>query len=105
MNNPIPAVRLAVDCTLSYLGVNKSDWSTAQKVLADMRFLDKLRNYDKDNISEKVLTNIKNHTNNPDFDLARMTRASKAAGGLAKWCVSLRQYAEQCKVVKPLIAQ
>ena len=29
VNNPIPAVRLAVDCTLSYLQVNKNDWPTA----------------------------------------------------------------------------
>ena len=59
-----------------------------------MKFLDKLRSYDRDNISEKVLNNIRNHTNNPEFDVARMTRASKAAGGLAKWSKSMREYAE-----------
>ena len=68
-----------------------------------MKFLDKLKNYDKENISDKVLDKIKVHTNNPEFDVARMTRASKAAGGLAKWCMSMRQYAEAIKVVKPLL--
>ena len=34
-----------------------------------------------------------------------MTKASKAAGGLAKWCKSIREYAESLLIVKPLLAQ
>ena len=55
-----------------------------------MKFLDRLKSYDKENISDKILEKIKIQTNNPEFDIARMTRASKADGGLAKWCKSMR---------------
>ena len=70
-----------------------------------MKFLDRLRCYDRDNIPDKMLDKVKNLTNKPEFDINIMTRASKAAGGLAKWCKSIREYAEQLKVVKPLLAQ
>ena len=55
-----------------------------------MKFLDRLKNYDKENIPDKILDKIKVQTNNPEFDVSRMIRASKAAGGLAKWCKSMR---------------
>lgn len=29
VNNPVPAVLLALECTLIYLGFTKLDWSTA----------------------------------------------------------------------------
>ena len=34
-----------------------------------------------------------------------MTKASKAAGGLARWCKAIRDYAESLKVVRPLQAK
>ena len=55
VNNPIKAVSLALECTLVYLGYKSCDWKTAQKALADMKFLERLRNYDRDNIPEKIL--------------------------------------------------
>jgi dynein heavy chain len=103
VNNPVPAVELALKCTLIYLGYAKHDWPVAQKALADMKFLDRLRNYEKDSIPEVLLTKIKNLTEKPEFNIETMTRASKAAGGLAKWCYAIRIYAETQIVVKPLL--
>ena len=79
VNNPIPAVELALRCTLIYLGYHKPDWPMAQKALADMKFLDKLRNFDKDSVPAKVLNKVKNLTTKPEFNVEQMTRASKAA--------------------------
>jgi len=103
VNNPTPAVELALKCTLIYLGYAKQDWPVAQKSLADMKFLDRLRNYEKDSIPEVLQTKIKNLTEKPEFNIEVMTRASKAAGGLAKWCYAIRIYAETQIVVKPLL--
>lgn len=103
VNNPTPAVELALKCTLIYLGYAKQDWPVAQKALADMKFLDRLRNYEKDSIPEVLQTKIKNLTEKPEFNIEVMTRASKAAGGLAKWCYAIRIYAETQIVVKPLL--
>lgn len=99
----MPAVELALKCTLIYLGYTKHDWPVAQKALADMKFLDRLRNYEKDSIPEVLLAKIKNLTEKPEFNIEIMTRASKAAGGLAKWCYAIRIYAETQIVVKPLL--
>lgn len=36
------------------------------------------------------------------FDIDKIEKASKAAGGLAKWCKAVREYSEALKVVRPL---
>ncbi len=103
VNNPIPAVQLALECTLTYLGSNKLDWATAQKALADMKFLEKLRSYDRDNIPDSILNKIRVLTRKPEFNIEKMTKASKAAGGLSRWCKALHEYAEALLVVRPLL--
>jgi len=105
VNNPIKAVSLALECTLVYLGYKSCDWKTAQKALADMKFLDRLRSYDRDNIPEKILQKVKTLTRSADFNTDRMVKASKAAGGLAKWCKAIREYGESILVVRPLQAK
>lgn len=35
------------------------------------------------------------------FNQEKIQNASKAAGGLAKWCVAIYKYAETIKIVKP----
>jgi len=59
-----------------------------------MKFLDKLKNFEKDNVSKKILDKVRNLTSKPEFKIDVMTRASKAAGGLARWCVAIRKYVE-----------
>ena len=70
-----------------------------------MKFLDKLKQYDKESIPDSTLQKVRTLTKKADFNLEKMTRASKAAGGLAKWCVSLRDYAEALIIVRPLQAK
>jgi dynein heavy chain, axonemal len=67
-----------------------------------MKFLEKLRTFDRDNIPEKVLQKVKALTKSPDFNIERMLKASKAAGGLAKWCKAIREYGESILIVRPL---
>lgn len=93
MNNPTPAVELALRCTLTYLKSPKVDWPTAQKAMADIKFLDRLRHYEKDQITPQLLQKVKQITSHPDFSPEVMLRASKAAGGLAKWCRAIELYA------------
>ena len=96
---------MALECTLIYLGYKQLEWSVAQKALADMKFLDRLKNYDKDAVSDNILQKVKTLTKKQDFNIERMTKASKAAGGLARWCKAIRDYAESLKVVRPLQAK
>jgi dynein heavy chain, axonemal len=96
---------LALECTLIYLGYVKYDWKTAQKALADMKFLEKLKTYERDSVPDKVLQKVKTLTKSPEFNTEKMQKASKAAGGLAKWCKAIREYAESLIIVKPLQEQ
>ena len=105
VNNPIPAVELALRCTLTYLGHHKIDWALAQKALADMKFLDKLKKFDTDVMTTKTLDKIKKLTSKPEFNVEAMTKASRAAGGLAKWCYATRLFSEAKMIVAPLLEQ
>lgn len=47
---PTEHVMLALKCVLLYLQYDKPDWPKAQRAMADIKFLDKLKTYNKDNI-------------------------------------------------------
>lgn len=47
---PTEHTALALRCVLLYLGYKKPDWPMAQKAMTDIKFLSKLREYEKDNI-------------------------------------------------------
>jgi hypothetical protein len=36
-----------------------------------------------------------------EFNVDKITNSSKAAGGMAKWCVAVHKYAETLKIVRP----
>lgn len=71
--------------------------------MTDIKFLEKLKKYDKDNIPQDILNAVtKLGVNNTEiFNLNRITSSSRAAGGLARWCHALFKYAEALKIVKP----
>ena len=94
VNRPTDAVQLALKCTLVFLKAPATDWPTAQRTMADIKFLDRLINYEKDQITPQLLSKIIAITSQKEFNIEVMTRASKAAGGLAKWCYAIRLYAE-----------
>lgn len=45
--NPTIQTEVALKCILTYLGYSKPDWPTAQKTMADIGFLGRIKNYDK----------------------------------------------------------
>lgn len=73
MKNPPSVVKLVMEAVCIMRGMKperKPDpsgsgkmiedyWGTSQKILGDMKFLDYLRNYDKDNISPAVMKKIR----------------------------------------------
>ncbi|TPX32092.1 hypothetical protein SmJEL517_g04759 [Synchytrium microbalum] len=77
-------------------------WGPAQKVLADPKFLESLKEYDKDNIQPKIIERIrKTYIPNPDFDPDVVKNSSSAAEGLCKWVRALDKYEVVAKVVAP----
>merc|ERR1712127_582696 len=78
-------------------------WTPAKKeLLGDMKFLQRLKDYDKDNIPKKTIKILrKNYVNNPEFEPERIKRASVAAYGLCKWINAMESYDRVAKVVEP----
>ncbi|CAG0920877.1 unnamed protein product [Notodromas monacha] len=77
-------------------------WTTSQKVLGDLRFLDTLRSYDKDNILPHIMAKIREkYILNPDFDPEVIKDVSRACVNLCKWVRAMEVYDRVNKIVAP----
>lgn len=83
-------------------GVIDDYWKPSLRILGDIRFLESLLHYDKDNIPERIITNIRtNILTNPNFDPERIRQVSTACEGLCRWVFALSEYDKVAKVVAP----
>ena len=74
-------------------------WGPSKKLLGDLKFLQDLKEYDKDNIPTQVMAKIrKEYTSNENFDPAKVANASSAAEGLCKWVCAMEIYDRVAKV-------
>ncbi|XP_069790705.1 dynein axonemal heavy chain 7 isoform X4 [Narcine bancroftii] len=77
-------------------------WGPAKKVLGDMKLLQSLHEYDKDNIPSAYINVIRNkYITNPEFVPEKIRNASTAAEGLCKWVIAIESYDKVAKVVAP----
>mmetsp|Transcript_42218 Transcript_42218/g.49058 ORF Transcript_42218/g.49058 Transcript_42218/m.49058 type:complete len:715 (+) Transcript_42218:8498-10642(+) len=57
-------------------------WTTVKKELADPQFVKKIKEYDKDKISQPILKKIEKYTKKEEFDPVYIQKKSEAAGAL-----------------------
>ncbi|XP_078044753.1 dynein axonemal heavy chain 7 isoform X4 [Augochlora pura] len=77
-------------------------WKAALRMLSDLKFLDSLLNFDKDNIPDNVIEKIrKQYLTNPDFDPEKVKKVSTACEGLCRWVYAMSEYDKVSKVVAP----
>lgn len=77
-------------------------WGSSKKVLGDLKFLESLKTYDKDNIPSAVMKRIRERfINHPDFQPAVIKNVSSACEGLCKWVRAMEVYDRVAKVVAP----
>lgn len=77
-------------------------WKASLRLLSDMKFLESLLLYDKDNIPEKIMTRIRTTIlTNPNFDPERIRHVSTACEGLCRWVFALSEYDKVAKIVAP----
>ncbi|XP_076243987.1 dynein heavy chain at 62B [Calliopsis andreniformis] len=77
-------------------------WTPSKRLLGDMKFLETLRQYDKDNIPPQIMQEIKMvYMTDKNFEPKVVARASSAAEGLCKWVRAMVLYDEVAKVVRP----
>ncbi|KAG5343357.1 DYH7 protein, partial [Acromyrmex heyeri] len=114
MKRPPYGVRLIVEsvCVLKQIkpekvytkeGVQIEDyWKAALRMFSDVKFLDSLLQFDKDNIPDKVIETIrKQYLVNPAFDPEKVKKVSTACEGLCRWVIAMSEYDIIAKIVAP----
>ncbi|KAL0892691.1 hypothetical protein ABMA27_014410 [Loxostege sticticalis] len=114
MKNPPAGVKLVMEavCVMkSIKGDRKMDangkpyedfWGPSQKMLGDMKFLESLKNYDKDNIPVAVMKKIRDkYIPDREFDPVVIAKVSSACEGLCRWVRAMDVYDRVIKVVAP----
>ncbi|XP_009572642.1 PREDICTED: dynein heavy chain 7, axonemal-like, partial [Fulmarus glacialis] len=77
-------------------------WGPAKRLLGDIRFLQSLHEYDKDNIPPAYMAVIrKQYLTNSEFVPDKIRNASTAAEGLCKWVIAMEFYDTVTKNVAP----
>uniref|UniRef100_A0A8C3L813 Dynein axonemal heavy chain 3 n=1 Tax=Chrysolophus pictus TaxID=9089 RepID=A0A8C3L813_CHRPC len=77
-------------------------WGPSRKILGDLKFLESLKSYDKDNIPPTVMKRIRERfIDHPDFQPAVIKNVSSACEGLCKWVRAMEVYDRVAKVVAP----
>ena len=102
LNNPPPAVKDTLYCVLYLMNssVTSAEWSNCQSMMADTKFLDNLKNYEKEKINSRQMKRV-----NAILErlLEETVKKSSVAGyGLYKWVQALSHYYDVARRVKPL---
>lgn len=83
---------------------HKPTWTEAKRQLSDPTFLDKLKTFDRDNISEKTLSKIARYTRDPALEPEKVGIISFACKSLCLWVRAIERYAKIYRVVAPKMA-
>ncbi|XP_057714813.1 dynein axonemal heavy chain 2 isoform X3 [Corythoichthys intestinalis] len=76
-------------------------WAEAKRQLGEANFIKTLINFDKENISDRVLKRIGNYCRQPDFMPEIIGKVSLAAKSLCMWVRAMEVYGCVFRVVEP----
>ena len=79
----------------------KAAWDEGKKLLNDMKFLDNLKTYDKDNIKPKYIRLLKPYMKMEDFTPEKIKSVSQAATSLCMWVHAMVKYDKVAKTIVP----
>lgn len=67
-------------------------WPSAQRMIIDPHFIDRLKQFDKDSIPPRIVQRLRDeYIVQEEFDPDKAARASSAAEGLCKWVLAIVQ--------------
>ena len=96
---PKPVER--VMCAVMTVMDKEASWAMAKKELNDANFLYKLKEFDKDRISNSTLKAIQKFTKSHEFNPDDIGNVSQAAGALCEWVIAMEMYAKVFRDVEP----
>lgn len=114
MKNPPAAIKLVLEAVCVLKGMKpdrKPDaagrmiddyWAASQKMLGDMKFLESLKTFDKDNIPQPIMKKIRDtYISDRDFVPEKIKAVSTACEGLCRWIRAMDVYDRVIKIVGP----
>merc|ERR1712154_412463 len=96
-----PPIVVSVMSAVMVLLNEEPSWISAKKLLSDANFLLKLKEYDKDSISQKTLKQLKKYTKSKEFSYENVKSKSIAAAAMCRWVNAMEIYANVNKLVEP----
>nr|XP_019958870.1 PREDICTED: dynein heavy chain 2, axonemal [Paralichthys olivaceus] len=97
---PPALVEKVMQAVMTLLG-KEPTWAEAKRQLGESSFIKTLINFDKDNISDRVLKKTGQHCNHPDFKPEIIGKVSLAAKSLCMWVRAMQMYGCIFRVVEP----
>ena len=99
--SPAEEIVLVISAVCLLLGT-KETWDDGKKLMNNPNdFINRLKNYDKDNIKESLLKKLKKYTNDPRFVPASIAKKSNAAKSICMWARAIDNYSAVMKIIKP----
>ncbi|XP_076454460.1 dynein axonemal heavy chain 2-like [Babylonia areolata] len=97
---PPPLVEKVMNAVM-ILRQSEPSWAESKKQLGDPNFLNQLMNFDKDNISDKILKRIGKFCDEAEFVPEVIGRVSTAAKSLCMWVRAMESYGRIYRIVEP----
>ncbi|KAE9216083.1 Dynein heavy chain 6, axonemal [Phytophthora fragariae] len=98
--NPPRLVGVTMNAVCLLFG-SKQEWNEAKKLLNDMKFLDKLKEFDKDNIPPKTIRQLQKFITDEEFTPETLSSISTAATSLCMWVRAMYTYDTVAKNIAP----
>lgn len=102
--NPPPAVKnlcMQLVCLKPTGEKLEESWNDAKKLLGNSQLLSLLKNYPKDDLTDKQIKRVNKYFSE-ELTLEKMANVSKAGYGLLTWVVAIVKYYEVARNVAPL---
>uniref|UniRef100_A0A7S1KLW9 AAA+ ATPase domain-containing protein n=2 Tax=Percolomonas cosmopolitus TaxID=63605 RepID=A0A7S1KLW9_9EUKA len=78
-----------------------ASWESAKKMMSDMNFIKKVKDFDKDSLDDETIELLYPYVSQPDFNFEAVCNSSQAVAGLCQWVVCMTEYFAIAKEVAP----
>ena len=100
MKNPPELAQQVLEAVCILQGL-KGDWNAAKMAMGDGQFIQKLIDFDKDNIPEQVMKRVRRYIDNPKFIPDEVAKVSRLSSSLCMWVRAIDLYAKIFKSIEP----
>ena len=71
------------------MGIQNPEWKDCKRLFGSISIIDKLKSYDKDNVSRATLAKLRQYTRKETFNPDHIKGISEAVVSIAKWVLAI----------------